>query len=111
MSGAAGAGARATFAARQAGFRRPSGLGAAWRGRYSPDRRVIVSYVSRVTEGSPSALGGIALEGHVRRLAGGLPPAEGEWVPLGRAEGSPSARGIALSTRRIAGSSYRTSAV
>ena len=46
--------------------------------QYSPDRRVIVSYVSRVTEGSPSALGGIALEGHVRHSASGLPPAEGE---------------------------------
>ena len=76
------------------------GVGAAWQGRgfalgprdrpqYSPDRRVTVSYVR--TEGSPSALGGIALEGHVRHSASGLPPAEGEWVPLGRTEGSPSA--------------------
>ena len=102
------AGVRATFAARPAGFCRLRGLEAAWRGRHSPDRRVIVSYVSRVTEGSPSALGGIALEGHVRRSAGGLPPTEGGWVPLGGAEGSPSAGGIALSTCRIARSSYRT---
>ena len=34
----------------------------------------------------------------------------GGWAPLGGAEGSPSARGIALSTHRIAGSSYRVEA-
>ena len=39
-------------------------------------------------------------KGHVCRSAGGLPPAEGGWVPLGGA-----------GTRRIAGSLYGTSAV
>ena len=34
----------------------------------------------------------------------------GSWAPLGGVEGSPSARGIALSTHRIAGSSYRVEA-
>ena len=121
VSGAAGAGSRAASAARPAGFGRPRGLGAAWRGRgfalgprdrpqYSPDRRVIVSYVSRVTEG-------FALGPRRDRPRGPRPPlgrwasaGRGGWVPLGGAEGSPSARGIALSTRRIAGSSYRVEA-
>ena len=66
-------------------------MGAAWQGRgfalgprdrpqYSPDRRVIVSYVSRVTrrEGQCRvACRGGWLEGRVRRSAGGLPPVEG----------------------------------
>ena len=42
-------------------------------------------------------------KGRVRRSAGGLPPAEGGGCRL-------AARGIALSTRRIAGSSCRVEA-
>ena len=73
------------------------GMGAAWRGRgfalgprdrpqYSPDRRVIVS--CRGARASVvSGAAGCWLEGHDRRSAGGLPPDEGGWVPLGRVGG------------------------
>ena len=82
-----GAGSRAVFAARPVGFRRPRRVGAAWRGRgfalgrrdrpqYSPDRRVIVSYVSRVTEG-------FALGPRRDRPRGPRPPL-GRWASAGR---------------------------
>ena len=92
-----GSPSRATFAARPVGFRRPRGLGAAWRGRgfalgprdrpqYSPDCRVIVSCRGARASVVSGAAGGW-LEGHDRRSAGGLPPDEGGWVPLGRVGG------------------------
>jgi len=94
------------------------GVGAAWRGRAcgrgsrvpvltgSPGHCIVSG---REGQGRVGCRGGW-LEGRVCRSAGGLPPAEGGWVPLGGAGGSPSARGIALSTRRIAGSSCRVEA-
>jgi len=104
-----GSPSRATSAARPVGFRRPRGHGC----------RLAGPRVRPRPEGSPSVLTGSPghrvvsgregqcrvgcrrgwLEGHVRRSAGGLPPAEGAWVPLGRAGGGGRSPGSLNSER------------
>jgi len=120
VSGAAGAGSRAAFAARPAGFRRPRRGGAAWRGRGFASARGIALSTRRIAGSScrVEARGPVSCRCHGGLARGPCSPlgrwasaGRGGWVPLGGAEGSPLAGGIALSTRRIAGSSYRTSAV
>ena len=77
------------------------GVGAAWRGRAcgrgsrvpvltgSPGHCIVSG---REGQGRVGCRGGW-LEGRVCRSAGGLPPAEGGWVPLGGAGGSPRPEG------------------